>query len=144
LRQRVPNDWDSVMLLCDYAEEVGGKLYVMGGGWSHLRTPNQPSNMALAIQISVPWNQANEPHDLTIRLVTGDGHPVQNEQGENIELTGKVEVGRPPGLRPGSQLAVPLAARFNGLILEPGTYRWELEVDGAPLEDTTFDVIQPG
>ncbi len=132
------------MLLCDYAEELGGKLYVMGGGWSQLRTPNQPSSMALAIKISVPWNQANEPHDLTIRLVTADGQPVQNEQGENIELMGKMEVGRPPGLRPGSNLDVALAARFNGLSLDLGTYRWDLLVDDTLVADTAFDVIQPG
>jgi hypothetical protein len=143
LRERV-QDWGVVMLLCDYAEELGGKLYIMGGGWSHLRTPNQPSNMALAIKVSVPWNQANEPHDLTIRLVTADGKPVPDEQGENVELTGKMEVGRPPGLRPGSKLDVALAARFNGLSLDLGTYRWDLLVDGTPLADTTFDVVQPG
>jgi hypothetical protein len=131
------------MLLCDYAEEVGGKLYIMGGGWSQLWTPNQPSNMALAIKLSVPWNQANEPHDLTIRLVTADGQPVTNDEGENIQLSGRMEVGRPPGLRPGSKLDVALAARFHALMLEAGTYRWDLSIDGTHLHDTTFDVMQP-
>jgi len=132
------------MLLCDYAEEVGGKLYIMGGGWSQLRTPNQPSNMALAIRLSVPWSQANEQHDLAIRLLTSDGHPVPNEEDQDIALEGKMEVGRPPGLRPGTDLDMALAARFDGLKLEPGTYRWSLEVDGMPLKHTAFDVIQPG
>lgn len=132
------------MLLCDYAEELGGKLYIMGAGWSQLRTPNQPSDMALAIKISVPWNQANEPHTLMIRLVTEDGDPVPNERGEEVIVGGKVEVGRPPGVRPGSSLDLPLAARFTGLVLEPGTYRWELTIDGTPLGRTPFDVIGAG
>ncbi len=132
------------MLLCDYAEELGGKLYIMGGGWSRLWTPNQPSSMALAIKISVPWNQANEPHDLTIRLVTGNGGPVPDPQGNDVQLMGKLEVGRPPGLRPGSTLDVPIAARFNGLELDPGIYRWEVEIDGTLMHDTAFDVVQPG
>ena len=132
------------MLLCDYAEELGGKLYIMGGGWSQLRTPNQPSNMALAVKIAVPWNQANEPHTLSIRLLTEDGEPVPNEGGGETVLMGKVEVGRPPGLRPGSTLDLPLTARFSGLVLEPGTYRWELEVDGAVMGRTVFDVVEPG
>jgi hypothetical protein len=132
------------MLLCDYAEELGGKLYIMGGGWSRLGTPNQPSNLALAIKLSVPWNQANEPHNLTVRLVNGNGEQQQDPQGNDVQIMGKLEVGRPPGLRPGSTLDVPIAAQFNGLVLEPGIYRWELEVDGVPMGDTTFDVVQLG
>jgi hypothetical protein len=132
------------MLLCDYAEELGGKLYIMGAGWSQLRTPRQPSNMALAIKLSVPWNQANEPHSLAIRLVTADGDPVTNEQDEEVMIMGKLEVGRPPGIRPGSNLDVPLAAKFSGLVLEPGTYRWQLDVDEVPMGKAAFDVIEPG
>ena len=137
-------NWNAVMLLCDYAEELGGKLYIMGGGWSHLYTPRQPSSMALAIKLSVPWTQANEPHSLGIRLLTQDGKPVPNEQGEDIALMGKVEVGRPPGLRPGTNLDLPIAARFNSLVLEPGTYRWDLEIDETLMASTPFDVIEPG
>jgi hypothetical protein len=132
------------MLLCDYAEELGGKLYIMGAGWTLLRTPYQPSNMALAIKLSVPWHQANEPHNLIIRLVTEDGKPVTNEQDEEVVLGGKVEVGRPPGIRPGSSLDLPLAAKVSGLVLEPGTYRWELEVDETPMGRVAFDVVEPG
>jgi len=72
------------MLLCDYAEELGGKLYIMGAGWSQLRTPYQPSNMALAIKLSVPWTQANEPHNLAIRLVTEDGRTEERRVGKKF------------------------------------------------------------
>ncbi len=138
-------DWGVVMLLCDYAEELGGKLYIIGGGWTHLKTAYQPSDISLAIRFSVPWNQANEPHNITLRLLTEDGDPVRNEQtGENILLSGKMEVGRPAGWRPGTPLHVPLAARFGGLILEPGRYQWTLEIDGTPLTDVAFDVIELG
>jgi len=131
------------MLLCDYAEELGGKLYIMGGGWSVLRTPNVPSNVYLAIKLSVPWNQANEPHDLAIRLVTEDGKPVQSEGQEgDVQLTGKVEVGRPPGLRPGTDLDLPLVASFHGLTLPPGGYRWSLEIDDMLLTKIPFRVLE--
>lgn len=130
------------MLLCDYAEELGGKLYMMGGGWSRNYTPNQPSNMSLAIKIAVPWNEANQPYSLTVRLVDENHEPVQNpNDGENIGLEGKVEVGRPPGLKPGSNLDLALAVRFDGLILGPGTYVWELLIGNNVLESTIFDVI---
>lgn len=130
------------MLLCDYAEELGGKLYVMGGGWSRNYTPNQPSNMSLAIKITVPWNEANQPYGLTVRLVDGNHEIVRNpSDGKEIGLEGKVEVGRPPGLKPGSNLDLALAVRFDGLILEPGTYVWELLIGNNVLESTVFDVI---
>src|SRR5215216_5860474 len=72
------------ILLCDYAEEVNGKLYVMGGGWSRLFTPNQPSNMALAIKLTIPWNEANRLREIAVRLLTEDNNPVPNEHGQDI------------------------------------------------------------
>jgi hypothetical protein len=132
------------MLLCDYAEELGGKLYIMGGGWSQLWTANVPSNISVAIKLSVPWNQANEPHELVIGLVREDGETVKDDEGKNVRLTGRVEVGRPPGLRPGSALDVALAARFQGISLEPGGYEFRLEIDGTLLESAAFNVSQAG
>lgn len=140
MRERL-QEWGVVMLLCDYAEELGGKLYIMGGGWTHLQTPNEPSNISLAIKLSIPWNQANEPHDLAIRLLTEDGEPVPNDSGGYIELTGKVEVGRPAGLRPGTNLDLALSARFQGIELEPGGYRFSLEIDETELGGATFNVM---
>jgi hypothetical protein len=130
------------MLLCDYAEELGGKLYVLGGGWSQLYALGGPSNIALAIKLSIPWTQANEPHDLAIRLLTEDGELVKSDAGDDIELTGKIEVGRPAGLRAGTSLDMALAARFQGITLEPGRYRFDLEIDGTVLEDAVFDVLK--
>lgn len=131
------------MLLCDYAEELGGKLYVMGGGWSRNYTPNQPSNMSLAIKLTIPWNEANQPYDLNVRLVDENHDAVSTPEGNDIAVVGKVEVGRPPGLRPGSNLDMALAVRFDGLILKPGTYVWELLVGQKVLESTVFDVVDP-
>ena len=56
---------------------------------------------------------------------------------------GKVEVGRPPGMRPGSDLGSALAVTFAGLRLDPGVYVWELLIDNKVLESTTFDVVDP-
>jgi hypothetical protein len=131
------------MLLCDYAEELNGKLYVMGGGWSRNFTPGQPSNMALAIKLTIPWNEANRPYDINVRLVDDNHEQVTNDEGNDIGILGKVEVGRPPGLRPGSDLGSALALTFTGLVLEPGAYVWELLIDTKVWESTTFDVVDP-
>jgi hypothetical protein len=131
------------MILCDYAEELGGKLYMMGGGWSRNFTPNRPTNMALAIKLTIPWNEANRPSDITVRLVDDNHEPFRGQDGNEVAITGKVEVGRPAGLRPGSNLDAAFALRFDGLQLPPGTYVWELLINRNVLESTVFDVIDP-
>lgn len=134
------------MLLADYAEEVNGKLYIMGGGWSKVLTPDVPFSMALVIKLSIPWMEANRLHELDVRLLTENFEQVTSGEGDekaDVRLPAKVEVGRPPGIRPGSYLDAPLAARFQGLILSPGSYLWELKVNDRLLKRVPFDVVQP-
>lgn len=134
------------MLLCDYAEEINGKLYIVGGGWTQLYTPNAPANMGLAIKISVPWNQANRPHDFVVRLLTEDEEPVSavgDETNQPIQLQGKLEVGRPPGLRPGTPLDSAIAVMLQGLILPEGSFHWRVEIDGTELARIPFNVVPP-
>jgi len=83
---------DVTMLLCDAAQESGGKLYVLGGGWSVVRSPNAPTPMALAVKMSVPWDQANQPHAMRAVLVTADGDEVDLGEGPLV-VEGTVEVG---------------------------------------------------
>jgi hypothetical protein len=130
------------MLLCDYAEEFGGKLYIMGGGWSRLFTPNQPTNIALAIKISIPWDEGDRPHDFVVRL-RRDQKPetLKTDEGQDIQVAGRIEAMRPTELRSGSYLDVPLATKLQGLSLEPGSYVWEVLVDGDVLEGTPFEVV---
>ena len=45
---------DVTLLLCDFAEAVNGKLYVMGGGWNVLFAPGQPVTMSVAAVVAVP------------------------------------------------------------------------------------------
>ena len=130
------------LLLCDAADEVGGKLYVLGGGWSLLHAPDTPLNMALAILISVPWDQANRQHSVDAMLVTDDGERVQVE-GQEVAASGQFEAGRPPGMKPGMDLNVPFALKFNGIALGVGGYRWEVAIDGTQEAIAPFRVL-PG
>jgi hypothetical protein len=116
------------MFLCDAAESVGGKLYILGGGWSQINNPGIPTNMALAIKLSVPWDRANEPLGVRATLLTEDGQPVILGPGP-IRLEGEVEVGRPPGLKRGTPLDFNFVLNFPGIALGPGGYVWELEID---------------
>ena len=61
------------MLLADAAQAVGGKLYVLGGGWSVIGPG--PATMAIAMKIDVPWDQTNLRHHWILDLVDEDGQP---------------------------------------------------------------------
>lgn len=136
------------MMLCDYAAVAEGKLYVSGGGWS--QTGPQPSQSALALLIGLPWTMANQKIRFTIKLVTQDGEPVQLSapQGglEPVELGGEFEVGRPPGLAPGTQLDVPLAFTMGPMPLQPGQrYSWVLHINEETQTDWHVDFMtRPG
>jgi hypothetical protein len=132
---------DVTMLLCDTAEEVNGKLYVMGGGWTHLLTPNQPITMALGVVIGVPWDRTNERHQLQVQLVDDDGTLVTVGE-QPVETVGQLAVGRPLGVKPGSAINAVMAFKFNGLSLDTGGYVWELRVADTQAR-TPFWVVDP-
>lgn len=125
------------LMLADFAQAVGGKLYILGGGWS-VAGPG-PVTMAIAIKIEVPWDQANRQHTLRLSLLDEDGRPVMipTPTGDRpMEFTGNIEVGRPPGLRPGTPLDVSMA--FNmGLIPVPpdGRYVWQCYINDHTQDD---------
>lgn len=119
------------MLLADSVQAVGGKLYILGGGWS---ITGPPTPCGIAILIEVPWDQTNRKHPWKLELLDSDGEPVLVETpvGEQrLAFEGEVEVGRPPGLRPGTPIAVPLAINLQPIPLEPGTrFEWRFSIDG--------------
>jgi hypothetical protein len=130
------------MLLCDAAQEAGGKLYILGGGWSVIAVPNVPVSMTLAIKLSIPWDQANQPHPLRAMLLTEDGEPVQLPSAPApLMAEGVVEVGRPPGMKPGTPIDAPIVLPFGFLVLSSGGYVWELEIDGHVMARAPFRVI---
>ena len=120
----------ATLVLCDAAQAVGGKLYILGGGWSFI-TPGA-SAMALAILVEVPWTATNEPHTLHIQLVDQDEQPVLlGPENKPVTIDGTLEVGRPPGHPQGTPLNVPIAFTIPPLPLAPSQrYVWVLSVDG--------------
>jgi hypothetical protein len=122
------------MLLADAAQEVNGKLYVLGGGWSI--TGPEVGPMALAIKIDVPWSAANQTHRFSLDLVSEDGQDpeVQSPDGTRrtkISFDGEFEVGRPPGIPPGTDIDTAFAIQLGPLPLVRGRgYVWRLFIDG--------------
>lgn len=121
------------MMLADSAQAVGGKLYILGGGWSVIGPDPAPS--ALAIKIEVPWGEANRKHQLLMSLLDADEQPVRIGD-QVVELRGEFEVGRPPGVPVGTPLDTTLAVNIGPLPLEPGKrYVWKLSIDEQSQED---------
>jgi hypothetical protein len=120
------------MLLADYAQVADGKLTIVGGGWSV--TGPMPVPFAIAILFEVPWDRANMKHRFRLDLVDSDGHVVfvPTEEGEEpLVIEGEFEAGRPPGLKPGTPLDVPIAINLPGPPIQPGgRYEWRLTVNG--------------
>jgi hypothetical protein len=100
--------------------------------------------MALGVVIAVPWGDANRRHPLSISLKDQDGQAVEAEmpdgQQQLIQQDSQFEIGRPPGIKPGSDLNAVLVFRYAGLQLAPGGYLWELTV-GDAIENVPFWVV---
>ena len=132
------------MFLADYAVVSDGKLTIVGGGWS--QTGPEPASFGIGLLIQVPWDQANTMHAFAVELVDSDGAEVVLDEDDDdvvddkqtIAVGGEFEVGRPPGLKPGTPLDFPVAFNLAPLPLEPGRYEWRLTIDGTSREDWTL------
>lgn len=132
---------DTLVLLCDYAEAINGKLYIMGGGWTVC--PPGPHMMAVVVRVNVPWAETNAKHKLAVFLQDDNGNQVAfGEPPKPVIQTGDFEVGRPPGVPTGSDIAFTHVFGFVGLPLEPDTaYRWQLEIDDDPCGHASFRTL---
>jgi hypothetical protein len=125
------------MLLADAAQTAEGKLYILGGGWS--LTGPTPAPSAVALKVEVPWDQANTKHTFDLSLLDADGKAVvaTTPQGEQaIQISGEFEVGRPPGLIPGTPIDVAMAFPIGPLPLPAGSrFTWHLTIDNTSEAD---------
>jgi hypothetical protein len=116
------------LILCDaaVADPGTGKVHMLGAGWSVIGSPLPPH--AIAALIKVPWDRANTQLPLKLQLFGPDG-PLQVEGPEGpvaIASEGAIEVGRPPGIAPGSLLDASFVLNVGPLPLPPGRYEWRL------------------
>src|SRR5205085_343171 len=93
---RIARSEEGRKMIAHSAQEVGGKLYILGGGWSI--TGPDPVPMAIALKLEVPWDRTNVQHKLLLELLDEDGEPVMvpgpEEHGEvPLQVTGEFEAG---------------------------------------------------
>ena len=128
-------------ILADGAQEADGKLYVLGGGWDRLTVKSLPAPLvtaALAIVLSVPWNEANETIRFEIFLVHEDEAP-----GPEPWIGGELVTGRPADAVPGMDLPVRLAFPTAGVVLKAiGGHAFVLMVNGQEKARAKFRVVE--
>jgi hypothetical protein len=117
------------MILCDFAQSINGKLYVMGGGWNQIQRPPgvRAVNVFVAVKLDVPWDLANHRMDMSVRLMTDEGEAVDVGLGP-VEARGEVEVARGLGLRHGTALISTFVIPFALPDLNSGGYVFELRL----------------
>jgi len=127
-----------LLTVANHAEAINGLLYLSGAGWTDLVRPVQPggqvpvNHIGVGVAILVSWNETNQPHRVTFRIENADGQVLVNMQGD-------LEMGRPAGLAPGSDLRGVMA--INGEVQFPaaGIYRVVASV-GEDTRSVTFRV----
>lgn len=131
-------------ILCDAAQAVGEKLYILGGGWSYLWTSEEPAvgNASLGIILSIPWTLTNRRLPVVTNLVSEDGEEIESD-GRPIRVEGMVEAGRAVGVREGAPIVVVFAVNFNGLRLGYGGYVFQIAVEDTVRARVPFQVARP-
>jgi hypothetical protein len=124
---------DATLLLADAAQVTpDGKLHALGIGWTHTGSPvTAPS--AIAFILHVPWSETNRKITWTLDLLDADGKPVILQTGPEstttIHMQQEIEVGRPPGTKPGSAINAPFAMMVSPMPLDPDrTFVWVLRI----------------
>lgn len=105
------------LVLADAAQLIGGKLFLLGGGWETMMVNTLPvqHQMALALAFDVTWNETNHKHQFEVKIQDQDGN-------ERAKIQGAFEVGRPPGIPAGQSQRFQLVVPANLVFEQLGTY----------------------
>ncbi len=111
------------LFVANHVEVVNGLFYVSGGGWSDLpRQPNQPNHFGIGLSLCIPWNETNQPHDLSVLLENEDSTVI-------VKAEMQVNIGRPPTIPQGSDQHVAIGMMLNTVFPAAGGYRVIAQVD---------------
>lgn len=129
------------MMLCDFAQSINGKLYIIGGAWNQVQRPPGVRAFAVhvAVKLSIPWDLANHRMNMALRMLTDESDPVDVGAGP-VEATGQFEVARGLGLRQGTPLLSTFALPIALADLNAGGYVFELRIGDRIVATEPFTV----
>ena len=127
-------------VLADAAQAVGGKIFILGGGWNVYRSANYPAPVQLAVAIGMGFtsNEIGIRYPLKIVIADEAGVPVVPE------FNGQIETGpAAPDLPKSLPVKVPLAWNVSFAVPHPGRYGIVITV-GSSQAELSFDAIFVG
>lgn len=127
------------LILADGAQVAGDKVYILGGGWTIVWAREFPTTHrgSVAVGMLVDWMETNQQHQLEVVLLSDDGQQV----GEPL-VSGKFEVGKPPGITPGVSQRFMVAAGADFPLAKAGMYSVVVRIDGSDVSRTSFNAVQ--
>ena len=127
-------------VLADAAQAVGGKVFILGGGWAVFRAANYPTPIQLAVAVGMAFtsNEIGIKYPLSLVIADEAGVPIVPEMKAQVE-TGQL----PPDAPKGAPIKVPLAVNMNLSIPRPGRYGVVVTV-GSSKAELSFDAIFVG
>jgi len=142
---------DLDVMLCDYAQVAGEKLFISGANIDRMLIPGgTPPPYAVAFSaaglVHVPWLDTNVEHTLSFTLVTEDGLIPELPPGAAVPPQGiggemRFNVGRPPQLTGGEEQSVPFAFNFQGIpLMRSGRYSIIFSLDGTEVRRVPFTI----
>lgn len=127
------------LILADFAEVVGGKLYLQGGGWDRLTAGGGfpvVRNVGVAVGINVPWEETNRRYTMSVQVINDDSQAVL------LSAEGQLETGRPPGIVVGQEQLVVMALQGVLTFQAPGEFRVVASINGEEQRRKAFRVIE--
>lgn len=148
---------DAKVLLCDFAEVSGGKLFITGAGISLVASsspqPPYQVNVCLAILVSIPWNETDSEHTLTIELVSeaggsqerimlSDQLPDGADRADLGMIVAVFTAARMPIMVDGDESTMPMSIPLFGLPLpQHGPYFFSVRIDGREMDRASFRLV---
>jgi hypothetical protein len=126
-------------VLADYAEIVGGKLYLMGGGWDTSHAASFPAQVRLAVALGVRVGWSEPVRHVPVHIT------VEDDDGKSfVRLDGTIGADRMESLPPGTSQLAQLAANLPTTVPAGGGYRVHITIgegDELVSQDIPFRVV---
>ena len=127
-------------MLADSAQVQSGKLYVLGGGFDTISVRQLPAthrSVSLAMVAEVGPDERQQDLELIVQLVDEDGAEL------GVMAKGKLRVGAPPNLPPGSPSIVPIVSPFHNITFaEAKGYAFVVTMNDTELTRVKFRVVK--